>query len=362
MLRNTVTRRDYYLFAALFYMCKFVGVLPLSRKRKNIREQFIASVEGKMLGILNLVISVLVIYFQFVVRQTMSDLLGLMVLQSFVTSAASLLISLFYRPEALANCLNSAFHVYSMPHQKFKPFSVSRFITMLTLPFLTVFYLIQPVYLRTFKFFIMLTSVNYLYAYVSAVEVIISLLCWIAKRSFIFINKSLFINYYDEFNVLSFISVKGLLEKHFLVTKFAKEISQHFGLHFLNSYLFFATKAILFFPRVKSLVGAGANIDSYLIFSVNFSYLIVRMVFLCYNCEKLYEEMGETVRILGRIRVRWMDVLTKEQAALLDTYEELLEASQVEFTACDFFPINMQQLLSVLGIIITYGLIALQQK
>lgn len=360
MFGYTLPRRDYWLFACIFYTCYFIGALPLTRKRINGKELFIVSGKGKILCLGHIGLTLLIMCFLFVVKSTMFDLSGLFTIQSFICSAATLLISLLCKPNELASCFNSAYQVYLIPHQKFTPISVPRSITMITLPFIALLYLVQLFSLKYLMYFLILFSVNYLYAYVTAVEVVISLLCWIAKRSFTFINKCLLDLYSAEFDVLSFISVKHLLEKHFLVSKFVRETSQYFGLHFLNTFIFFFTKTILFFPRFKTL--NETYVLTYVMFYMNLSYMVVRMLLLCYNCERLYVEMGETVDILGRIRVRWMHILTQEQADLLDTYEELLGASQVEFTACGFFKVNIQQLLSVLGLIVTYGVIALQTK
>ncbi|KAG8241302.1 hypothetical protein J6590_089255, partial [Homalodisca vitripennis] len=80
------------------------------------------------------------------------------------------------------------------------------------------------------------------------------------------------------------------------------------------------------------------------------------------KCNNCILQATDTCTIVRRLRVQWLGEMSEHQSELLSTYEDLLEATAVEFSACGFFPVSMLQALNVLGVITTYGLIALQTR
>lgn len=339
-------------------MCRAVGVLPLSlTSSANGKPEFFRSGQGKVFTVVNLILVMTYVYTRDL--RSLASLGGLFTIQTCLTPIICLLLVLCYRCADLPECASLACKVYFVAPIGFKPFSVTLFVLMVLVPFATVFLLV--VYVSNFGnlyYFLVIVLSNYLYASLAGIEVLVSLSCWISRRAITFINTGLDVKKNEDFNIGMFSNMLISLDHYILVARFLKSVSRLYGPYFLNSFVACTAKLLIFLVYIK----IQTHVSSVVLFLAHAVYMSVRILLLCYNCEKIQEAMIDTLDILGQVRACWLDSLTQEQSALLDTYEDLMEVSQVTFSACGFFTVNMMQLFSVYGLIITYGLIAIQTK
>lgn len=195
----------------------------------------------------------------------------------------------FFTGQALASCLSSAFRIHSQSPGQYKRLPLHLFLFMITAPYVTIIYLWTFFYNHlSFRTLISATLYNYTYVVLTAVEIIVSCLCFVAERGFSDIRRRLGPLKQEHLTTKTFNLLKRLLEKHIEIANFISNIDNSFSVHFLNIYLSFALRLIVYaahFLKVK-------DSKELTVLAVHGIYQIIRLLFFCYRCEKMKEEVS----------------------------------------------------------------------
>lgn len=211
-------------------------------------------------------------------------------LQNLISAVISLLLVLLSSSNSLAEYLSLACKTYTLPSSPLAhPFPVSLFITLLFYPFLPILYSVTWLYIDETDIFY---NIRYYYIYipVSAVEVAISVCCFIATRAFKDVNYRLKMCFELKFEPSTLDIVHHILSEYIMVCKFARSFATVFSVHFLNSFVFLILRTIFFTVAVIEVI----KLKEYFVFATYTAYagyLMFRLFIICFSCQNIHKEV-----------------------------------------------------------------------
>lgn len=214
---------------------------------------------------------------------------------NFVSPLTAVLVPLFTFQE-LASCMSSACKINSQTSAQFRSLPLHLFLFMITVPYFTIAYMFV-FFLNVFPFWMLVrfTLYNYTYVLVAVVEGNASCLCFVAERAFSEIRYRMTPLKHKRLTAETFASLKGLLEKYLEVANLVSKIDKTFSVQFLNIFLSFALRAIVYAAYfIYYSKDKAALTNQLIVLVIHGAYQIIRLVFLCYRYEKIKEEVSDT--------------------------------------------------------------------
>lgn len=209
-------------------------------------------------------------------------------IQNISSALISILLTLF-RLSSLLDHLPTACSVYYMYSHNTKSFSFF-IIYLVVKPFVPLFYQLFLVPFLDYNTNMYLLRVNYVAVPPAAFEVVISSICFIATNAYVEINQKLKTYQKSTFDSKSLILLKQHLENYIFVSKFLRSFSALFDAHFLNMFMGFILRTIVFvvFSVTSFKVGKYFDVKVY---SFTSCYIVFGVFFVCYCCQKVKEEV-----------------------------------------------------------------------
>lgn len=197
--------------------------------------------------------------------------------------------------QALASCMSTACRVYSKTSSQFKGLPLHLFTFMILAPYATIVYL-WGWFFDVFPFWTLayLTVYNYTYIPVTAAEVVVSCLCFVAEKAFTEIRCRLGPLKHQQLTPRNYTSLKELIETYLEVADLTSKIDNGLSLQLLNIFLSFALRVIVYaayFIRFSKEKEGHSN--DLIVLVVHGIYQTIRLLFLCYRCEKVKEEVSD---------------------------------------------------------------------
>lgn len=204
---------------------------------------------------------------------------------------ATVLCSLLLAPR-LASSTTTAAIIHADSPPRFRPLPLRLFLFMALVPYLPIVYSIV-IFVGNQMWAMLFYSClyNWTYVPVSQVEAQVSCKFYVAERAFADIRRQLVALEKQTASLKAYSALKELFEKYLEVAKFCSEMNRGYSIHFLNMYVSFALRMIVYaayyvqFSKVYSF-------DKLLVVAVYAAYQVTRLLFLCHRCEKLKEEVS----------------------------------------------------------------------
>lgn len=212
-------------------------------------------------------------------------------LQNIVSAITSLILILCCNSNTLIKYLSLACKTYNLPSSNSHPFPIILFCILIIYPFVPLLYIITWISNITIEEAFHDFRKYYLYIPVSAVEVVITICCFIASRAYCDINNRLRKYLQLNFEVSTLNSVQNLLTEYIAVCKFARNFARVFSPHFLNSFTYLILRMIFFTVSFIQFIKDKEYIQL-MFYALYAAYLVFRLLIICFSCQNIHREVG----------------------------------------------------------------------
>lgn len=206
------------------------------------------------------------------------------------SSAIFILSSSFFSYQSLSDCFARACKIYNFSAKYSISLPLKLFLFMTFYLFAPFVYLCIYIPLFPFAGLINFFIFNYPYIFTGIILVLISTFCIIAQKSYTNINRDLKQHVSKIMKQKVFLHFTDQLEQYLEVAKFVTNFAKYFSPFFLIIFLSVLFRLIAYTLMVVELRRVG-HFHDFLACAVHTFYFIIWLLFLCYRCHRVQQEV-----------------------------------------------------------------------